>query len=277
MRALLAVASLTALAAGCGSSTSGSERGAPSPGSLEALWKQSGQQVALIPGTNDYAPGDLRISFLVVDDRGRLVATTARPVLDRALARRQAVPANRCASRAGRRGRRLDGRGRAVSLRRARARERAGNVLRAGSADRASRDRRRCANVVVRKHAASPAVGSRAYPSKTPTLASAHGRAAKITTPRSPDRGLLHYSVAESLRAHVPFVVTFATPALLLEPYLRPGRRRRRSDAASPWQGRVDPFHPRRDLPGQQSAKRREPLGAGVAPAVGAVDVPRRP
>jgi hypothetical protein len=28
----------------------------------------------LIPGTNDYAPGDLRISFLVVDNRGRLVA-----------------------------------------------------------------------------------------------------------------------------------------------------------------------------------------------------------
>jgi hypothetical protein len=66
--------------------------------------------------------------------------------------------------------------------------------------------------VLVRKHAASPSVGSRAYPSVTPTLASAHGRAAKITTRVPPDRGLLRYSIAESLRAHVPFVVTFATP-----------------------------------------------------------------
>jgi hypothetical protein len=33
-----------------------------------------------------------------------------------------------------------------------------------------------------------------------------------ITTRVPPDRGLLRYSIAESLRAHVPFVVTFATP-----------------------------------------------------------------
>jgi hypothetical protein len=39
-----------------------------------------------------------------------------------------------------------------------------------------------------------------------------HGRVAKLTTRVPPDRALLRYSVAESLRAHVPFVVTFATP-----------------------------------------------------------------
>jgi hypothetical protein len=66
--------------------------------------------------------------------------------------------------------------------------------------------------VLVRKRAASPAVGARAAPSATPTLASVTGRAAKITTRVPPDRGLLRYSIAESLRAHVPFVVTFATP-----------------------------------------------------------------
>ena len=74
MRALLAVLALAALTAGCGSSRSHSERGAPTPGSLEALWRQSGEAVALIPGTSDYSPGDVRISFLVVDNRGRVVA-----------------------------------------------------------------------------------------------------------------------------------------------------------------------------------------------------------
>jgi hypothetical protein len=55
-----------------------------------------------------------------------------------------------------------------------------------------------------------PAVGARAPRSRTPTLAD--GPAASITTARPPDRGLLRYSVAASLAAHKPFVVTFATP-----------------------------------------------------------------
>jgi len=75
VRALLAVLALAALTAGCGSSGSHSERGAPTPGSLEALWRQSGEAVALIPGTPDYSPGDVRISwtFLVGRD-GRVKA-----------------------------------------------------------------------------------------------------------------------------------------------------------------------------------------------------------
>src|SRR5204862_127654 len=48
---------------------------APKAGSLEALWRSSAQSVALIPGTSDYSPGIVRISFLVVDPRGRVVAT----------------------------------------------------------------------------------------------------------------------------------------------------------------------------------------------------------
>ena len=74
MRPLFAVLALAALTAGCGSSGSRSEQGAPRPGSLEALWRQSVEAVALIPGTSDYSPGDVRVSFLVVDNRGRVVA-----------------------------------------------------------------------------------------------------------------------------------------------------------------------------------------------------------
>ena len=55
-----------------------------------------------------------------------------------------------------------------------------------------------------------PAVGAKAPGSRTPTLADTP--VAKLTTADPPDRGLLHYSVASSLAAHKPFVVTFATP-----------------------------------------------------------------
>jgi len=55
-------------------------------------------------------------------------------------------------------------------------------------------------------------VGSRAYPSDTPTLASTGGRTALLTTRVPPDRALLRTSIAAALAAHEPFVVTFATP-----------------------------------------------------------------
>jgi hypothetical protein len=62
----------------------------------------------------------------------------------------------------------------------------------------------------VRAKLPSPSVGAKAPRSRTPTLADAP--AAALTTERPPDRGLLRYSVADSLAAHKPFVVTFATP-----------------------------------------------------------------
>jgi hypothetical protein len=55
-----------------------------------------------------------------------------------------------------------------------------------------------------------PAVGAKAPASRTPTLGQAP--LSRLTTADPPDRGLLHYSVAASLAAHKPFVVTFATP-----------------------------------------------------------------
>jgi hypothetical protein len=65
---------------------------------------------------------------------------------------------------------------------------------------------------VVHSQSVTPAVGARAYPSNTPTLASTGGNLKKLTTSVPPDRPLLHYSIADSLSKHVPFVVTFATP-----------------------------------------------------------------
>jgi hypothetical protein len=50
------------------------------------------------------------------------------------------------------------------------------------------------------------------WPRTTPTLASTGGDLSKLTTRTPPDESLLRYSVAESLRAKAPFVVTFSTP-----------------------------------------------------------------
>ena len=66
--------------------------------------------------------------------------------------------------------------------------------------------------VLVKSRSASPAVGAHAFPSRTPTLSSAHGDLAQLTTRVPPDRQLVRYSVADSLAKQVPFVVTFATP-----------------------------------------------------------------
>jgi hypothetical protein len=67
-------------------------------------------------------------------------------------------------------------------------------------------------DVIVREHAATPAVGTRAFSSRTPTIAGTGGNLKKLTTSVPPDRALLRYSIAGSLAKHVPFVVTFATP-----------------------------------------------------------------
>jgi hypothetical protein len=61
-------------APGCGSKDAAStSQGGPRPGSLDALWKRPGADVALVMGTSDYAPGPVRVSFLVLTDRARPV------------------------------------------------------------------------------------------------------------------------------------------------------------------------------------------------------------
>jgi hypothetical protein len=55
-----------------------------------------------------------------------------------------------------------------------------------------------------------PKVGAKAPRSATPTLGTEP--LSELTTDAPPDRDLLRYSVAGSLAAHKPFVVTFATP-----------------------------------------------------------------
>lgn len=199
MRVSLAVLAFLAFGVGCGS-----ERN-----TLERLWREAGEQVALTPGTSDFRPGDLRFSFLVITDRGRVVA---RPTADVWIARsRDSVPFAHTTARLERVGVpggstaysattyvahfRVPSPGRYWVL----ARPRGGDVRIGGIRD-----------LEVKARSATPPVGARAYPSRTPTLATAPVEA--LTTRVPPDRALLRYSVAQSLAAHVPFVLVFATP-----------------------------------------------------------------
>jgi hypothetical protein len=210
VRALLAVLALAALTAGCGSAGR-SKQGAPAPGSLEALWRQSGEAVALIPGTNDYAPGDVRVSFLVVDNRGRVVARpTARVWLARSLKARPFAHTTATLERIGVPGIPVEADAKTLYVAHVRITT-PGNyyiLARPNGTRRIGGIR----ELVVHAHSATPAIGSPAYPSRTPTLASTGGNLAALTTSTPPDRALLRDSIAGSLEAHLPFVVTFATP-----------------------------------------------------------------
>jgi hypothetical protein len=163
-----------------------------------------------VPGTSDYAPGDVRVSFLVVTDQGRVVS---RPTADVWAAHsRNAEPFLHTVARLepiGIPGGYVDPNAQSLYVTHLRipragrywvvARPVGGHIHIAGIHD-----------IEVQQHSASPAVGSRAIASRTPTLGTAPIRL--LTTRIPPDRALLRYSVADSLAAHVPFVVVFATP-----------------------------------------------------------------
>lgn len=202
MRRALAAALAVLVLGGCASSSKphGSTSGSPR-GSLDALWHAGGESVGLISGTFDYAPGDVRVSFLVVRHDGRQVdAPRALVHMARSLAAR---PFERAWARL----------------------ERVGptpifvahlTIRRPGrywivAAPTGSRVRG-LGTLDVQAASQSPAVGAKAVPSRTPTIASTHGDFAELTTRTPPDKGLLRYSVAGSIAAHKPFVVVFATP-----------------------------------------------------------------
>jgi hypothetical protein len=210
VRAFLVVLALAALTTGCSSSGT-SEGSAPKAGTLAALWKESEQSVALIPGTNDYASGRIRISFLVVDNRARVIAPpTGRVWIARSLDARPFAETTARLEDVGVPGvstgadsptiyvahLRVPAPGKYVVLARPNGKVSIGGIR----------------DIVVRSQSVTPAVGARAYPSNTPTLASTGGNLKKLTTSVPPDRPLLRYSIADSLSKHVPFVVTFATP-----------------------------------------------------------------
>jgi hypothetical protein len=213
MRARAAALIAVVLATGCGSkSDSPSQDAAPPSGTIESLWRAPGEDVGLIQGTSDYAPGRVRVSFLVIRSDGRAVERPrariwlasdmkAKPFLETTAAlERVGVPGGAAAA----------GDVRSLYVTHV-------DVPKPGrfwllAEPVGGEPVQGLGTLVVKEREASPAVGARAIPSRTPTIASTGGNLKLLTTATPPDRALLRYSVADSLAARKPFVVAFATP-----------------------------------------------------------------
>jgi hypothetical protein len=154
-------------------------------------------------GTSDYAPGPVRVSFLVLTHRARAIERpTARVWVSLALDQAPFLTGTARLEDVGK-GQRIyvadleiPGPGKYFLL----AEPVGGTKIQA------------LGNVVVKRKSTAPTVGDRALPSKTPTLASTNGDLSALTTSRVPDRALYERSIAQALVAKEPFVVTFATP-----------------------------------------------------------------
>jgi hypothetical protein len=197
------------IAAGCGGSSSAQEE--PGATTLKALVQAPGEDVAIVPGSADFGPGRVRLTFLVVDGKGRVVTRpSARVWLAGAL---DAKPFQETTARSEPIG--IEGSDPAeadavfvANL----------DVAKPGTywvlAEPVGGKRiQALGNVVVKKRAAAPAVGDPVPASDTPTLESTGNDLARLTTAKKPDLALYKSSIADALRAHAPFVVTFATPA----------------------------------------------------------------
>jgi hypothetical protein len=209
--ALTAVSCL--LLAGCGGS-GGESTTAGTPGggeTLEELWRAPGDDVAVVAGTQNHEPGEVRVSFLVVDAEGRPVTLpTARVWVARGLEQKPFLETQAKLERIG-----VPGGAAADASHIYVARFNvpdAGKYWLLAEPEGGSEKVQALGNLVVQEEDPEPDVGDPAPRSDTPTISSTGGDFAKLTTRTPPDETLLRYSVAESLKAKAPFVVTFATP-----------------------------------------------------------------
>jgi hypothetical protein len=202
---LLVAAAL--VAAACGGST-----GQAKTGTLAALLARSGPDVSLVQGTGDYAVGPVRVSFLVIDKHARAIERPrARVWVAKSLDSRPLLTTQATLEPIGLPGVSQAASGDVSKIYVARFRlSQPGSYTLLAQPDGAAIQGLASLQVATRPQA--PAVGDKAIPSRTPTIASAHGDVASLTTASPPDRSLLRYSVAHSLAAHVPFVLVFATP-----------------------------------------------------------------
>ena len=199
---------LVLLLAGCG----GSGKKQPDSGTLASFLDRPGPDVSVVAGTSDYAVGELRVTFLVVNNQAKLISKPrARVLVGTSLDSKPLVDTRAVLEPIGIPGRSEAAVGGARSIYVARFRiAKPGKYTFVAEPDGA--EIQAVGNLQVARKPAAPAVGSRAIASRTPTLASTNGDVAGLTTAHPPDRSLLKYSIRDSLAAHAPFVVVFATP-----------------------------------------------------------------
>ena len=176
--------------------------------------ERPGENVGLILGTGDFAVGENRISFLVVNGQGQVVDATrarvfaapgsldAEPTAEAAAQRLALDPDHGGADAT-----HADPDAKSLFVTRVRF-DRPGRYWLLAEPD--GKTVQAVGEVEVRAKTASPSIGSKAPASDTPTVGDAP--IGQLTTARPPDESLLRYSVSDSIDAGVPFVVVFATP-----------------------------------------------------------------
>jgi hypothetical protein len=210
---LARVVILLAAAFGTGACGDGSNSAQPAAkGTLGAELARPGPDVALIQGTSDYATGPIRMTFLVVDSKSRTIerrrahvwvgpSLDAPPLLSTEAALEPiGVPGKSEAA--------VGGVSRIYVARFRLSRPGTYTVV----TEPEGAEIQGFAKIRVARRPQAPALGDKAIPSRTPTLASEHGDVGALTTASPPDLSLLRYSVRDSIAAHVPFVLVFATP-----------------------------------------------------------------
>jgi hypothetical protein len=200
--------------AGCGGSGSTKQQAAAPPGSIRALLDRPGADVALVAGTSEYAPGAVRVSFLVVRHDGSTVNRPAARVWFATGLRREPYEKTRAVLEPigipGRSELALGGAGYTYVVHLSTPKP--GRYWLLAEPIGARPAIQALGSVDVRPRTSEPAVGAKAIPSRTPTIAGTHGNFRLLTTASPPDRALLRYSVAASLAQHKPFLLVFATP-----------------------------------------------------------------
>jgi hypothetical protein len=216
---LVFAAALALLLAACGGSGGGS---ASSPETTarsqlpdwvkSSLGEKNGPDVAATMGSSDFAVGENRVVFLIVRENGALVQSptatvryaagdgepqTANAVLESLGAKEQGG------------GQEKPGQFDVTQVYVAHLQTPAGGRY-WFVADPAGESIQAVGTLDVAARSRTPELGSKAPVSDNPTLTDAPAK--EITTADPPDTELLRYSVADSLEAHAPFVVVFATP-----------------------------------------------------------------
>jgi len=194
------------IAAGCGGSSPTKEE---PDATLEDLLHAPGEDVAIVPGTADFGPGNVRLTFLVVDGQSRVVTRpTAKVWLARSLDGKPFFETTARSELIGVEGG-DDADVGAIFVTRL-------EIPKPGkywllTEPIGGRKIQAVGNVVVKDKPDAPAVGDQAVSSDTPTLENATIK--QLSTSRVPDPELYRLSVKDALAAKVPFVLTFATPA----------------------------------------------------------------
>jgi len=206
------------LLAGCGSSGRSSAQSCPgTAGSLPAPAGKTLQDLAgsspigVVPGTSDYVPGRNRVSFLIVDQQSRTIATPVACVW--VATGLKATPFARTLAQLEPVGVPGGSRGPMTSIYVTNV-----DLPKPGkywllAVPTGKEPLGALANLVVTPTPSGvPRIGDHAIASHTPTLASTDGKLSLLSTATHPDPRLYRISVAQALATHVPFVVAFATP-----------------------------------------------------------------